>query len=71
MDEPDRIRVLLVGLIRELFGDPFPPAAVESAWLTPAVLTLANAAYAEQVLPKGHLETARKVIDWMFAQRKK
>jgi hypothetical protein len=32
----------LCGLIRCLFGNPFPPALVHPSWLTPDVVTLAG-----------------------------
>jgi hypothetical protein len=47
------------GLVREVFGDPFRPAALVPSWLTPTVLALAEAAYDERVLPSGELDPAR------------
>jgi hypothetical protein len=49
-------------LFRDIFGNPFRPAAVEAAWLTRrdgAVVNLARAAYQERDLPSGHLDNAR------------
>jgi hypothetical protein len=53
---------LVPGLLRELFGDPFRPTSVDPVWLTPAVLTLARAAYEERALPSGELEPARLAV---------
>jgi hypothetical protein len=35
-------------LLRELFGNAFRPAAVDSSWLTPSVVQLAKAIYNEK-----------------------
>src|SRR5205807_1383399 len=43
-------------LIRETFGNPFRPIVFHPAWLTPTVLSLAQAAYAERILPGGELD---------------
>ena len=37
-------------------------AATQSAWLTPAVVSLAEAAYARRILPSGHLDPARLAV---------
>ena len=46
-------------LIRDIFGNPFRPAAVDPAWLTSTVTALAAAAYEERALPSGELDRAR------------
>jgi hypothetical protein len=46
-------------LLRDIFGNPFRPAALDPAWLTPDVLSLAQAAYEERQLPAGELDPAR------------
>jgi hypothetical protein len=35
-------------LLRDIFGNPFRPVAVEQSWLTPTVVQLAGAIYAER-----------------------
>src|SRR4051812_14227597 len=50
-------------LLRDLFGNPFrPPPVLDPTWLTPAVVSLARAAYEERDLPSGHLEPARLAV---------
>jgi hypothetical protein len=46
-------------LIRDLFGNPFRPASVQPSWLTPTVVSLAQAAYEDRALPAGTLDSAR------------
>jgi hypothetical protein len=49
-------------LLREIFGNPFRPAAIDSTWRTPTVLSLAQAAYENRILPAGELDTSRLAI---------
>jgi hypothetical protein len=42
-----RERVSQVGLLREIFGNPFQPVALDPTWLTPTVKALARAIYEE------------------------
>ncbi len=49
-------------LLRDLFGSPSSPGSVNPAWLTPAALSLAQAAYEHRDLPSGHLAPARLVV---------
>jgi hypothetical protein len=49
-------------LLRDLFGNPFRPVALDSAWLSPTVTALAQAAYEERTLPSGELEPARLAV---------
>ncbi len=49
-------------LLRDAFGNPFRPVAVPRPWLTPAVVSLAQAAYDNRELPAGTLENARLAI---------
>jgi hypothetical protein len=48
--------------LRDLFGNPFRPVAFDPAWLTAAVLSLAQAAYEERTLPAGTLEHERLAV---------
>jgi hypothetical protein len=48
-----------VGMIREVIGNPFRPATLHRAWLTPTVASFALAAYDERSLPSGELDTVR------------
>jgi hypothetical protein len=49
-------------LIREIFGSPFRPVALDPTWLTPTVISLAQTAYAERLLLSGELDTARLAV---------
>jgi hypothetical protein len=49
-------------LVRDLFGNPFYPVALDPAWLTPTVTDLATVAYNERALPSGELEVARLAV---------
>jgi hypothetical protein len=50
------------GLLRDIFGNPFRPIVLVPAWLTPAVVALASAAYDERALPTGELDPARLAV---------
>jgi hypothetical protein len=47
---------------RCIFGNPFQPTPIDPGWLTPTVLSLSQAVYAERHLPSGHLDSARIAI---------
>jgi hypothetical protein len=49
-------------LVREVFGNPFRPVAVDPVWLTPIVTALAEAAYQQQQLPQGTLDVLRLAV---------
>jgi hypothetical protein len=49
-------------MLRDLFGNPFRPATLDPGWLTPDVLTLAQAAYDHRTLPAGTLDPARLAL---------
>ena len=52
-------------LVRDLFGNPFRPVALEPAWLAwhrGAAVKLAQAVHEERQLPSGHLDTARLAV---------
>jgi hypothetical protein len=50
-------------LILDIFNLlPFRPTSIESAWKTPTVLSLAQAAYEDRMLPAGTLEPARLAV---------
>jgi hypothetical protein len=68
-DEADAADVAALGLgeqgaavLRDLIGNPFRTAPVQRAWLTPAILSLARAAYDEQGLTGGPLDPARLAV---------
>jgi hypothetical protein len=48
-------------LLRDLFT-PFGPAPIDPVWLTPAVVSLAQATYAERSFPSGQLDPARLAV---------
>jgi hypothetical protein len=49
-------------LLRDIFGNPFRPVALSRAWLPPAVLALAQAAYESRASPPGTLDRERLAI---------
>jgi hypothetical protein len=49
-------------LLRDIFGNPFRPAALSPAWRAPTVVALAQAAYDNRTLPAGALDTARLTV---------
>ena len=58
-DESDGVQA---HLLRDLFGNPFRPVALDPSWRTPDVLTLARAAYEERSSPAGTLDPARLAV---------
>jgi len=55
----DAVRSVQCDRLRCIFGNPFRPATLDPAWLTPDVLSLAEAAYDQRRLPEGTLDPAR------------
>jgi hypothetical protein len=51
-----------VGLLRDVFGNPFRPATIAPTWQTPTVVTLSQAAYDNRTLPAGTLDPARLAV---------
>jgi hypothetical protein len=49
-------------LFRDILGNPFRPATLDSNWRTAAVVSLAHAAYEERSLPGGTLDSNRLAI---------
>jgi hypothetical protein len=49
-------------LLRDIFGNPFRPPALDPLWQTPAVVQLAQAAYDERELPGGQLDPPRLAV---------
>jgi hypothetical protein len=56
------IRVKQALLLRDIFGNPFRPIAINPAWQTPTVVALAHAAYEERLLPSGELNQLRLAV---------
>ena len=50
------------GCLRDIFGNPFRPAAVDPGWLTHTVMSLARTAYEERTLPSGELDPQRLAV---------
>jgi hypothetical protein len=46
-------------LLRDIFGNPYRPVVIDPSWLTAEVVGLADAAYADRLLPSGQLGPAR------------
>jgi hypothetical protein len=57
--EAERMRA---DTFREVFGNPFRPVALGPAARTPAVVSLARAAYDERLLPSGELDPQRLAV---------
>jgi hypothetical protein len=56
-------RKVQAGLLRCVVGNPLRPrSALDPAWRTPTVLSLAQAGYDERLLPSGELEHERLVV---------
>jgi hypothetical protein len=51
-----------VGLLHELFGNPFCPVSLDPSWLTPDAVALARAAYENRSLPSGALDNDRLAV---------
>jgi hypothetical protein len=49
-------------LVRDLVGNPFRPVAAEPGWFTPAIVSLASAAYEERHQPSGELFHDRLLV---------
>jgi hypothetical protein len=49
-------------LLRCIFGNPFRPVSLAPAWVTPAMLNLAQAAYDNRLLPSGLLDNTRLAV---------
>jgi hypothetical protein len=49
-------------LLRDIFGNPFRPVGINSAWLSPTVTNLATAAYEERAMPSGELDAVRLAV---------
>jgi hypothetical protein len=49
-------------LVRDIFGNPFRPVALDPSWFTPTVRSLARSAYEERVPPGGELERQRLAV---------
>jgi hypothetical protein len=57
-----RVRSIRAGLLRDVFGNPFRRVPRVAAWRTPDVLSLAQAAYDERLLPSGELDAMRLAV---------
>jgi hypothetical protein len=55
-------RALRAAWLAEVFGDPLRPLTLDHSWLTPDVLSLAEAAYEQRTLPAGTLEPQRLAV---------
>jgi hypothetical protein len=62
LPEEKQEKTAQAGLLRDLIGNPFHPVGINPAWQTPAVVSLAQAAYDNRVLPAGTLELDRLAI---------
>jgi hypothetical protein len=49
-------------LLRDIFGNPFRPITINSTWLTPVVVSLAQATYDNRDLPAGTLQPDRLAV---------
>lgn len=49
-------------LLREIIGNPFAPIAIDQAWRTRSVLSLAQTAYNERIIPSGLLDPDRLAV---------
>jgi hypothetical protein len=49
-------------LIRDVFSNPFRPISINPSWLTLTVLSLAQTAYEERIMPSGELDPERLAV---------
>jgi hypothetical protein len=56
------VREIQSDCVRDIFGNPFRPVALDPAWRTPTVAGLATAAYEERTLPAGTLDPDRLAV---------
>lgn len=62
LDEPVHMVVFVCDSIMEIFGNPFRPVALDPAWQFPSVVSLAQAAHDERILPAGSLDPLRLAV---------
>lgn len=55
-------RASQAAILRDVFGDPFSPAALEPACRTSTARSLAQAAYEHRTIPGGHLDNDRLAV---------
>ena len=51
-----------VGLLRDLFGNPFRSVWLDPAIRIPTIISLAQAAYEERIMPTGELDSVRLAV---------
>jgi hypothetical protein len=61
-DPKDCKQAVKAALLRDLFGNPFREPAFDPAKLNPTVVSLAQAAYEERLMPEAHLDPVRLAI---------
>jgi hypothetical protein len=49
-------------LLHDIFGNPFRMVSIAPGWLTPVVVSIAQAAYDNRSLPAGTLDNTRLTI---------
>jgi hypothetical protein len=52
----------LIDVLRDIFAGQFLPVSISPGWLTPTVLSLAQAIYEQRCLPSGALDNARLAV---------
>jgi hypothetical protein len=60
--EREAVARTIVAILHDIFASAFRPVALDPTWRTPAVLAVAQAAYAERTSPQGHLAEARLAV---------
>jgi len=55
-------RLAQAPLFRDVFGNPFHPLQLDPTLLTPTILSLAQAAYDERLMPQGQLDPQRLAV---------
>lgn len=58
----DTVAVVVLNIVRDVFPNPFRVAVLGPTHRTPAVSSLAQAAYDERDLPSGHINPARLAV---------
>jgi hypothetical protein len=58
----EKERAFQADVLRCIFGNPFRPPSVAPSWLTPTIVTLAQAIYENRSLPDGVLSNAQLAV---------
>jgi hypothetical protein len=61
-EKKNRLTEFQLAAVHEVFGNPFHSVVIDPRWIIPTVLSIAQAAYVERLLPTGHLDADRLAV---------